>query len=163
MKKMLKSKSGIIILILAFIAAIISGCAKSGEQVLKTPEVSEIENAVMKGIDTADMIKLDDKKLERVYGIKADEVEGYFVYVSTSNVKADEVAVFKAKDANGTETIKSKIADRMVQLGTSFKDYLPEQYSLIEKYTLEVKGNYVFLVVSKDAESIKAQFDKCFE
>lgn len=163
MKTMNKSKSGIIIFIFILIIAIISGCSRQNKTTMKTPEVSQIEDSVMKNIDTADMIKLDDKKLERVYGIKPDELEGYFVYVSTSNVKADEVAVFRSKDANGAEYIKTKIADRMVQLGTSFKDYLPEQYSLIEKHTLEVKGNYVFLVVSKDGEEIKAVFDKCFE
>lgn len=163
MKKMLKSKSGIIILLFVFITLMISGCAKSGGEVLKNPEISEIEDTVMKNFDTSDMIKLDDKKLERVYGISADEVGGYFAYVSTSNIKADEVAVFKVKDSKDIEGIKSKIGERMVQLGTGFKDYLPEQYSLIEKYTLDVKGNYVFLVVSKDGESIKAQFDKCFK
>lgn len=163
MKAMIKSKTGIIICTFVFFAALISGCSKSEKTILKTPEVSQIEELVMKDMDTADMIKLDDKKLERVYGIKSDEIEGYFVYVSTSNIKADEVALFKAKDGNGTEAIKKKIADRMLQLGTSFKDYLPEQYALIEKYRLEVKGNYVFLVVSKSGEEIKAVFDKCFE
>ncbi len=163
MKAIGRSKIGIIISIFIMITAIISGCSKSNKAELKTPEVSQIEESVMKDIDTTEMIKLDDKKLERVYGIKADEVEGYFVYVSTSNVKADEVAVFKAKDAGGAEYIKTKIADRMVQLGMSFKDYLPEQYTLIEKNTLEVKGNYVFLVVSKNGAEIKALFDKIFE
>ena len=163
MEAIIKSKAGIIIFTLFFFATLISGCSKSDKTILKTPEVSQIEESVMKGMDTTDMIKLDDKKLERVYGIKSEEIEGYFVYVSTSNVKADEIAVFKAKDTNGTEAIKTKIADRMVQLGTSFKDYLPEQYVFIEKHMLEVKGNYIFLVVSKDGEEIKTAFDKCFE
>lgn len=163
MKTIINSNKGIIIFLLILITTAVSGCSKSSNLVLKTPEVSKIEEMVMKDIDIADMIKLDDKKLERVYKIKADEIEGYFVYVSTSNIKADEVAVFKAKDASGAENIKAKIADRMVQLGTSFKDYLPEQYNLIEKYTLEVKGNYIFLAVSKDGEKIKALFDKSFE
>lgn len=163
MKRMLKSKSGIIIILFAFITLLVSGCAKSGEDVLKSPEISEIEDTVMKSFDTSDMIKLDDKKLERVYGISADEVDEYFAYVSTSNIKADEVAVFKVKDSEDIEGIKSRIGERMVQLGTSFKDYLPEQYNLIEKHTLGVKGNYVFLAVSKDGESIKIQFDKCFK
>lgn len=163
MKQTIKSKAGIIIFTLILITAIIPGCSKSGSKIVKTPEVSQIEESVMKDIGTEDMVKLDDKKLERVYGIKAADIDGYFVYVSTSNVKADEFAVFKAKDQAGIEEIKQKIADRMVQLGTSFKDYLPEQYNLIEKYTIDVKGNYIFLVVSKDGEKIKAQFDKCFE
>lgn len=163
MKRTIKSKTGIIIVLSILLTAIISGCSKPANQVLKTPDVSKVEETVMKNMDTTDMIKLDDKKLERVYGIKADEIDGYFVYMSTSNVKADEIAVFKAKDASVVELIKTKIADRMAQLGTSFKDYLPEQYSLIEKYTLEVKGNYVFLVVSKNGEEIKKSFDKCFE
>lgn len=163
MKTIVRSKIGIIISIFILITAIISGCSKTDKTILKTPEVSQIEESVMKDIDVTDMIKLDDKKLERVYGIKPDEVEGYFVYVSTSNVKADEVAVFKTKDANGADYIKTKIDERMVQLGKSFIDYLPEQYSVIEKRTIEVKGNYVFLVVSKNGEEINAVFDKCFE
>lgn len=161
--KFIKKRTGIIIFLSILITTIVSGCSKPAGQVLKTPEVSQIEERVMKNIDTTDMIKLDDKKLERVYGIKADEIEGFFIYVSTSNIKADEIAVFRAKDSNGIENIKAKIADRMVQLGTSFKDYLPEQYSVIEKRTLEVKGNYIFLVVSKNGAEIKKSFDKCFE
>lgn len=161
--KFIEKRTGIIIFLSILIIAIVSGCSKPAGQAVKTPEVSQIEERVMKNIDTTDMIKLDDKKLERVYGIKADEIEGFFIYVSTSNVKADEIAVIKVKDSNEIENIKSKIADRLVQLGTSFKDYLPEQYSLIEKRTLEVKGNYIFLVVSKNGAEIKKSFDKCFE
>lgn len=163
MKTIINSKAVIIVFLSVLIITIASGCSKPADKVLKAPKVSQIEDTVMKNIDTADMVKLDDKKLERVYGIKADEIEEYFVYMSTSNVKADEVAVFKAKNNSEVEKIKAKIADRMLQLGTSFKDYLPEQYSLIEKYTLEVKGNYVFLVVSKDGQKIKSSFDKCFK
>lgn len=163
MKSISKSKLGIIIILITFAAAITAGCSKPGKQVVKTPDLALIEESVMKDFDLTDTMKLDDKKLERVYKIKPEEVEGYFVYISTSVIKADEIAVFKTKDAAGADYIKKMIEDRMVQLGTSFKDYLPEQYSLIEKYTVEVKGNYVFLVVSKDGEKFKASFDKCFE
>ena len=42
--------------------------------------------------------------------------------------------------------------------GNIFKDYAPEQYSIVQDYELYIKDNIVFFVISKNAESIKKNF-----
>ncbi|PGL73878.1 DUF4358 domain-containing protein, partial [Bacillus thuringiensis] len=44
-----------------------------------------------------------------------------------------------------------------------FKDYLPDEYFLIEKHVLKTKDNYILLAISKDADKVEKTFDKIFK
>lgn len=161
MKKSLQIINIALIAVLAF--SMFTGCSKNNKKLAKYPEVSEIEEAILKEIDVAETVKLDDKKLGRIYGIEAEELEGYFVYVSTSNVKADEVAVFKLKESTKENGVKSRIEERLIQLSKSFEDYIPAESTKIKNKIIEVKGNYILVVVSKSSDKIVTAFEKCFE
>ena len=46
---------------------------------------------------------------------------------------------------------------------SSFKDYSPDQYDLLENHTLEVKGKYLILIVSKDVDKITKAVNDSFK
>ncbi|WP_142335352.1 DUF4358 domain-containing protein, partial [Bacillus toyonensis] len=58
------------------------------------------------------------------------------------------------------KNIKEKILSRIEKKSKSFKDYLPDEYFLIEKHVLKTKDNYILLAISKDADKIEKTFDK---
>ncbi|MFD1904694.1 DUF4358 domain-containing protein [Paenibacillus rhizoplanae] len=43
------------------------------------------------------------------------------------------------------------------------KDYRPEQFYLVEKHVLKVKGRYILFTVSKDAEQIESAFSEALK
>ncbi|HAG44839.1 MAG TPA: hypothetical protein DCL31_17845, partial [Clostridium sp.] len=114
-------------------------------------------------VNLDEMKEGDNDKLQKLYDIKADEIENFILYVAPTNLKADEVAVIKVKDANDVESVKEKLSKRVEEQGKSFKDYLPDEYFLIEKHVLKTKDNYVLLAISKDADKIESAFDEALK
>ena len=52
------------------------------------------------------MKKQDLNKLQKLYKMDADSMDDFILYTSTSNVKADELAVIKLKDESQAESVK---------------------------------------------------------
>ncbi len=99
-------------------------------------------------------------KLQRLYNILPEEVESSILYIASTNIKADEIAVIKAKDVNNLAEIKEKISKRVEDKAKSFQSYLPDEYYLIENHVLKTKGNFVLLAISEDADKIEQAFDE---
>ena len=103
------------------------------------------------------------EKLKKLYDVEEDEVEEFLLYTAPTNIKADELAIIKVKKSESIENIKHNISKRVKKKGNSFKDYLPEEYYLIENHILTTKGNYIFFVISDKAEDIENAFNESFE
>ncbi len=138
------------------------GCS-SEKAIAKAPTIEEITKEIEEAIDISEMKKGDINKLKKLYDIDEDEIEDFVLYVAPTNIKADEMAIIKVKDENNIESIKEKISTRISDQGSVFESYLPEEYFLIEKHVLKSNGNYVLLVVSKDATKVEGIFDNSFK
>ena len=75
------------------------------------------------------------------------------------NVKAEEVFVAKVKDGK-MDAVKEGIEKRQADLDAQWKQYLPDQYELVEKAQTVVNGNYVLFVVSEHADDIVGVFNE---
>lgn len=158
-----KSKVTLLTLLLLLIFAVGSLYGCSSKKSTKNPSIDEILAKVKGATDISQMPEIDGEKLKMLYDIDAADLEGFKVYIAPSNIKADELAIIKVKDQKKVDEIKNKVAKRVENQGASFKDYLPEEYSLIQNHVLKTQGNYVFLTISKDAEKIEAAFDEAFK
>ena len=150
-----------LLLLLVFAVGSLYGC--SSKKITKNPSVDEILAKVKGATDISQMPEIDGEKLKMLYDIDAADLEGFKVYIAPSNIKADELAIIKVKDEKKVTEIKDKVAKRVENQSASFKDYLPEEYSLIQNHVLKTQGNYVFLTISKDAEKMEAAFDEAFK
>lgn len=149
----------IIIPLVIFILFAFVGCSVFKKSEVKNPSVKEISVKIKQTVDISDMKEGDSKKLKKLYNINSDDVEEFALYTAPSNLRADEIAIIKVKDSNNVNKFKDQISKRIEKQGTSFKDYLPDEYFLIEKHVLKTKGNYILLVISKDAKKIEDIFD----
>ena len=98
-------------------------------------------------------MEVDDATLETLYGISPDDLESYSVIVPMMNVSATEIAFFKAKDGK-IDTVKKAVETRIQQLDSTWSQYLPAQYELVENRVVIESGNYYFLIISEYAEEI---------
>ncbi|MEB2299439.1 DUF4358 domain-containing protein [Lysinibacillus xylanilyticus] len=160
--KFFNIKSVITIFVCTITLVVLSGC--SGKQgTPRNPSAIEIGEQISHITNLEDMKEGDHKKLQKLYNINADEVESFVLYTAPTNIKADEIAVIKVKDMNNIDNMKEKISNRIEKKSKSFKDYLPEEYFLIEKHVLKTKDSYILLAISKDSDEIEKTFDKALK
>jgi len=162
-KKAFSTKIFTLIIIVIISGAILSGCMASGKASSKNLPVADIGSEIIKAMDMTEMVKVDEKKLQKLYNINPGEIEDFFVYISSSNIKVQEIAVFKAKDAESVQSIKEKISKRIEKQEISFKDYLPDEYYLIQNHLIKSNGSYILMAVSKNTDKAEDIFDKCFK
>lgn len=162
-KNKINTKIYFIITLLIITTNILSGCTFSKKINLKQPLVKDIISNIKNIIDFSEMIQLDNSRFQNLYDIDPQELDELEVYISASNIKAQEVAVLKVKNDSNIEDIKKKISKRVEEQGNSFKNYLPEEYYLIENNIFKSNGSYALLVISKHADEVEDVFDESFK
>ncbi|KGM96897.1 hypothetical protein Z968_05235 [Clostridium novyi A str. 4552] len=159
LRKNLK-KTVVVLFTLIFSTSVLLACSKDTKKDVSTKDIGE---KISQSTDLSKMKQGDNSKLEKLYKIKPGEVEEFVLYTAPSNIKADEIAVIKVKGSSKIEDVKGKIEKRIKKQTASFKDYLPEEYALMEKHVLKEKGNYIIFVVSKDVDKIEKAIDESFK
>ncbi|WP_242961532.1 DUF4358 domain-containing protein [Peptostreptococcus faecalis] len=133
-------------------------------QFVKVKEVdfSKLSNNIQKKVDMDEFLKGDDMTLRKLYGIESTEVEGYVSFAPKSNMSAEEILVIKCKP-NRSEDVLKKVQNRVDAQSNSFKNYAPEQYSIVSGSELEKKGDYVYFISSKNINSINQIIDESYK
>ncbi|WP_409179000.1 DUF4358 domain-containing protein [Brevibacillus fortis] len=149
-----------VLLMFAIGMGILAGCDGGTIEELSAPELGE---RIQQTVSFQDMKQGDLEKLQKLYQIEAEKVENFILYTASSNVKADELAVIKVKDASDTENVKEKIQQRIEAQTIKLKDYRPEEYFLIEKHVLKTNGQFVLFAVSKEVDQIESVFDEALK
>lgn len=157
--KLFNIKFVITIIVCTITLGALSGCFGKKENV-NNLSATEIGAKIKHVTNLEEMKEGDSKKLQKLYNIKTDEVESFVLYTAPTNIKADEIAVMKVKDMKNVENIKVKLLNKIEKKSKSFKDYLPDEYFLIEKHVLKTKDNYILLAISKDADKVEKTFDE---
>lgn len=137
-----------------------TGCASASTTLTKTLSIQEIDEKIRQTVELSNIKPSDEAKLKKLYDIDSRELDGFALYIASSNLKADELLILKAKGGADMAAIKAKVAKRVDKQLTTFKDYLPEEHFLVQKHVSRVNGSYVLFVVSKDAQKVAGAFDQ---
>ena len=133
---------------IAMLALSASCAGGSAKEVDLQKVMTEITASVT--LPTNDMMTLTDvSKLMDYYGISADDVESFAVQMNSSGVEQDEIVMIKGKDSAAAERIREALQRRLDSKANQMKNYLPEQYDIIEDCEVDVEGNYVTLFISE--------------
>lgn len=130
---------------------------------VKDVDIKEIMSSIESICDFSNLNVGSSKDLKRIYGINTDDIEDFRIYTPMSNMNSDKLLLIKVKNEDDTETIEKKIQEITKKQGSTFKDYAPDQYALIESKLLYVKGKYCILFIGKDIENASEAFKKCFK
>lgn len=129
----------------------------------KNISIKDIDEKIKKSVDISNMNVGDSEKLKKLYDISSEDLEDFMLYTPSTNIEANEIAIMKVKDSSKVNDIKARISARIDSQTVNFKDYLPEEYYLIEKHVLKVRDNYIIFAISDDAEKIEKIFDESFK
>ncbi|WAW14841.1 DUF4358 domain-containing protein [Peptostreptococcus equinus] len=132
-------------------------------QFVKVKEInfSELSTQIENNVSMDELQKGDESTLRKLYGIDRTDIEKFCSYAPKSNMIASEILVIKAKP-EAVQSIVNKIQVRIDSQSNSFKNYAPDQYSIISQSQLKVKGDYIYYISAKNMnkidEAIKASY-----
>lgn len=103
-----------------------------------------------------DLYQGDDDWILNNYGLDASKLEDY-VCAEGDELHADRIFIIKTKDSADVADVESKLNAVYGQLSSpEMLDYMPEQADTIKAGRIVSSGNYVYLLISPDADGIEA-------
>lgn len=154
--KKLMTLAMMLILTLTMAACSQNGDAGKNADLPKTLETMKTE------VGFNDVVELDMDGLKTNYGIDGEDVKQFAALVDASGIKCEEVVLIEAKDADAAKTVKEQLDKRMESKLAQNKDYLPEQYAIIKKCSVEQNGNYVSMIVGEQHEKLTEIYHNAF-
>ncbi|QPQ36423.1 MULTISPECIES: DUF4358 domain-containing protein [unclassified Lysinibacillus] len=157
-------KKTIMILLTAMLAVIISACAGDKDSTIEVKlSAKEMADQMLEKVEQPVLMELSAEELKDLYNIDSAKLEDYSVRVPMMNIKTNEIAIFKVKEAKDVADIQAALKKRAENVQKQFEQYLPDQYENAKNYKLITKGNYVLLVISDSADELIKVYDSFFE
>lgn len=118
-------------------------------------------NGVYEGFQESlpEMLVLDDTMRMNLLGISAEDCTQVVTAICADGLGADEVWLIEAKDGEALERLKALAETRLEAKAGETENYLPEQYAVVKQAQVVTQGNYLALLVSPQAETLKAAFE----
>lgn len=153
----------IIPLILLFVMALsLVSCGSSGNYE-KDIDISALCKEGLEAGFTADMMPLGENKVNSFYPLlDMEKMEKVEVHLESAVSAADEMSVFKVKDAADLPMVEEALTKRIDALSNSVLDYNPSQIERIENAIRIAKGKYVIFVISDDNAAVQKVIDSYF-
>ena len=96
----------------------------------------------------------DDDYISNYYGIDVSTLDEYVFSISEDATSAEAVIIMKAKDASDTAALSDCLQVVVDEKKNEMENYLPEQFEIVKKSSVQTKDNYVWLVISENADAI---------
>ena len=129
---------------------------------IKEPDMAVLKTKILNTADLTNMVEGDLKKLRKLYYISKNNIEDFIFFAPKTNMDASEILILKATEQGDIDQLKDKVEARLEKSANSFESYRPEQYQLLNSKVLKVRGDYLILIVSKDAKEIEKVIDEEF-
>ncbi len=117
---------------------------------------ASIYAAVGNQVALPSMIEGDDNFISNYYGINPADLDGYVFASAEDPTLADSVIIMKAKSGDGAERIVAALNTVIEQKAVEMENYLPEQYAIVAKSSVKTEGDYIYLVISAEADNIES-------
>lgn len=112
-----------------------------------------ITSTIISDLKYTDITKIQEDQLIKHYNIPSGLIKDFSLYMSKSANQSFEIACFELADQNGFGELKQIIAEHVTAKAEGFKEQSPAEYEKIQKYTLKQKNEFVFLIISADADA----------
>lgn len=148
----------LIALALVLVMLCLAGCGgkDSGSDIqMDVKSVYDSMAAVM-----PEMLVMDEMMMLNFCGIEAEMCEQAVVSVCFDGLRADEVWLIEAKDADSLKQLQTLAQSRLERKGEESITYSPEQYEVVQAAEVITAGNYLAVIVSPDVSELVAIFNE---
>lgn len=144
-------------------ATVITTTAAEAETTVMEVPLSDIYAEIEAAVELPKMVILNDNYIANYFGIDLDTLDEYVFANAEEVIYADTVIMMKAKADTDKESLKEALNTMVEHKKTELENYLPEQFKIVEKSAVQMKGDYVYLVISEkeaDIEAVIAEYIK---
>ncbi len=138
---------------------------ESGEETAKAEEtpapvqgnaksVQDIYTEITQAVSLNSPMLVPNDFIMNYYGIDVSTLDEYVFSMSEAAISAETVVILKAKDAAATDALRASLQTVIDQKRSEMENYLPDQFQIVDRSSVQVKGNYVYLVISEQADTI---------
>lgn len=134
--------------------------ADSGEAAAEAKSIEEIYKEVGQSVELISPVLMGDAFITNYYGIEPEKLEEYVFAMSEEATSAETVIILKVKETGDVEAMSKALQVVVDEKRSEMQDYLPEQFEIVDKSSVKSSGNYVYLVISEQADAILQIIEK---
>ena len=145
----------------------VSGCGSNKSDNETTQSSQNVESKSVKDIYASvstmaegKLTELDPQYLSNYYGIDTADLDEY-VFAQSDTPESSAETIIKSADTSKFDSYKTSFENYKKQKSQELTNYnLPDQAKLVDKSKVVEKGNYLYLVISKNADEIIDTIEK---
>lgn len=122
--------------------------------------LADIYAEIEEKVELPKMVVLNDNYIANYFGIDLESLDEYVFSNAEEVIYADTVIMMKAKAETDKEVLKEALDTMISHKKAELENYLPEQFKIVEKSGVQVKGEYVYLVISEKAADIESVIEQ---
>ncbi|MBQ2450898.1 MAG: DUF4358 domain-containing protein [Lachnospiraceae bacterium] len=124
------------------------------EETVEAKAITEIYEDITKTVTLYSPFCWDDEFISNYYGIDVSSLEEYVFSMSEDATSAETIIIMKAKDATSVSSLSDCLQVVVDEKRNEMENYLPEQFEIVEKSSVQTQNDYVWLVISENADTI---------
>jgi len=132
----------------------VSEPSNTSENKKNTKSINEIYQEIEQSVSLASPQCMDDDFISNYYGIDAALLEEYVFSMSEDAAQAETIIIMKAKNTDALDGLADSLQTVVDEKKNEMENYIPEQFAIVEKSKVQTKENYVWLVISENADAI---------
>lgn len=138
--------------VLAVMLLCMAGCGGEGAPSQVEANLTDVYKNIEAQLPS--MTQMNETMALNFCGLDFAKCKQAVVYVCSDGLRADEIWLIEANDAQTAAQIETLARTRLERKGEESITYSPEQYEVVQKAAVIRNGNYVALVVSPDVDTI---------
>ena len=128
--------------------------SNSSDNKENTKSINEIYQEIEQTVSLQSPQCMDDDFISNYYGIDAALLEEYVFSMSEDSAQAETFIIMKVRNTNDMEELTDNLQTVVDDKKNEMENYIPEQFAIVEKSKLQTKENYIWLVISENADAI---------
>lgn len=150
------------ILYALFLAVCIIACALPFFRADQAVAFEDMQKCVQTLVNTKDFKSQQETYIRKQYELNKSDYDAILCYGVPSAMEVNEFTVVKVQDEQKRTNVKNKLQSRIDRQYKSFAGYAPRQSDLLKKAELYERGDYVIMIIHKDAKAMKNTIDALF-
>lgn len=116
--------------------------------------IADIYDEITQSVTLYSPFCWDEEFISNYYGIDVTSLEEYVFSMSEDATSAETIIIMKAKDTASVSGLSDCLQMVVDEKKNEMENYLPEQFEIVAKSSVQTKDNYVWLVISENADAI---------
>lgn len=116
--------------------------------------IGEIYQEIERSVSLRSPQCMDDDFISNYYGIDAASLEEYVFSMSEDAAQAETIIIMKAKSTDDLPALTDSLQTVVDEKKNEMENYIPEQFAIVEKSKVQTKDDYIWLVISDNADAI---------